>query len=136
MLDDIILNKTEIIKRCIRRIKEEYDNNPENLNNFTKQDSIILNLQRLCEASIDMATHVIRVKKLGIPQTSKECFVFLEKENIIDKKLSSRLQGMVGFRNIAVHDYQTLDMEILKKIIENNLEDSLELAREILKIKD
>ncbi len=136
MLDDIILNKTEIIKRCIRRIKEEYDNNPENLNNFTKQDSIILNLQRLCEASIDMATHVIRVKKLGIPQTSKECFIFLEKENIIDKKLSSRLQGMVGFRNIAVHDYQTLDMEILKKIIENNLEDSLELAREILKIKD
>lgn len=132
---DIILDKCEKIKKYIMRIKEEYNNNPENLNNFTKQDSIILNLQRMCEADIDIATHIVRIKKLGVPQTSKECFVYLERENIINKELSTKLQGMVGFRNIAVHDYQTLDMEILRKIIENNLEDSLELIREILKIK-
>lgn len=89
----------------------------------------------MCEADIDIATHIVRIKKLGVPQTSKECFVYLERENIINKELSTKLQGMVGFRNIAVHDYQTLDMEILRKIIENNLEDSLELIREILKIK-
>lgn len=41
---------------------------------------------------------------------------------------------MVGFRNIAVHDYQELDMEILKSIIENNLEDSFDLVRKILKM--
>lgn len=28
MKDDIVINKIEIIKRCIRRIKEEYENNP------------------------------------------------------------------------------------------------------------
>lgn len=38
---DIILDKCEKIKKYIMRIKEEYNNNPENLNNFTKQDSII-----------------------------------------------------------------------------------------------
>lgn len=132
---DIIQDKHEKIKKYVKRIKEEYEDNPENLNNFTKQDSIILNLQRMCEADIDIATHIVRIKKLGVPQTSKECFVYLERENIINKELSTKLQGMVGFRNIAVHDYQTLDMEILRKIIENNLEDSLELIREILKIK-
>lgn len=136
MIDDIIMNKSEIVKRCIKRIKEEYENNPDNLQNYTKQDSIILNLQRMCEACIDAAIHVVRIKKLGVPQTSKECFQILEKENIIDKNLSSKLQGMVGFRNIAVHDYQTLDIEILQKIIENNLEDGLELIREILKLEE
>ena len=65
MIDDIIMNKSAIIKRCIKRIKEEYENNPENLQNYTKQDSIILNLQRMCEACIDAAIHVVRIKKLG-----------------------------------------------------------------------
>ena len=58
----------------------------------------------------------------------------LEKEGIIEKELSKKLQGMVGFRNIAVHNYQELDIEILKGIIENNLEDSFDLVRKILKL--
>lgn len=63
--NDIILNKVSTIERCIKRIKEEYDNNPLNLENYTKQDSIILNIQRACEASIDVAMHVVAERKLG-----------------------------------------------------------------------
>jgi len=58
-MNDVILNKISIIERCINRINEEYDNNPENLRNYTKQDSIILNIQRACEASIDLAIYMI-----------------------------------------------------------------------------
>ncbi|MHD0318001.1 type VII toxin-antitoxin system HepT family RNase toxin [Fusobacterium sp. THCT1E2] len=133
MKDDIIINKIETIKKCIKRVKEEYENNPSNLENCTKQDSMILNIQRLCEAGIDLATHVIRINKYGIFQSSKETFQILEKNNIISKELSKKLQGMVGFRNIAVHDYQAINLNILQKIIETHLEDTLELAREILK---
>ncbi|MCS5422938.1 MULTISPECIES: type VII toxin-antitoxin system HepT family RNase toxin [Psychrilyobacter] len=132
MRDDIILNKSETIKRCIARINEEYDGNPENLNDYRRQDSIILNVQRLCEASIDIATHYIRKNKLGIPQTSKENFEILEKNNVITEELSSRLQGMVGFRNIAVHDYQALNLKIVEKVVEEYIYDSLKLARMIL----
>lgn len=57
----------------------------------------------------------------------------IKKNNIISKELTKNLQGMVGFRNIAVHDYQAISLDILQKIIENHLEDALELAREILK---
>lgn len=42
------------------------------------------------------------------------------------------MQGMVGFRNIAVHDYQSLNIEILQKIIEKHLGDSLIIAKKIL----
>lgn len=59
MSNDVIINKIAVIERCIRRIHEEYDSNPENLKNYTKQDSIILNIQRACEASIDMAMHIV-----------------------------------------------------------------------------
>jgi len=135
MRDDIILNKSETIKRCIARINEEYEGKPENLNDFRRQDSIILNVQRLCEASIDIATHYIRKNKLGIPQTSKENFEILEKNNVITKELSLRLQAMVGFRNIAVHDYQALNLKIVEKVVEEYIYDSLKLARMILERK-
>ena len=58
MENDVIYNKIETIERCITRIHEEYENNPENLKNYTKQDSIILNIQRVCEACIDLAMHI------------------------------------------------------------------------------
>lgn len=133
MIDDIIINKSETIKRCIKRINEEYEGNPVNLEEYRRQDSIILNIQRLCEACIDIATHIIRKKKLGVPQTSKDSFQILEDNNIISKDLSSRLQGMVGFRNIAVHDYQALNLAIVKRVIEDYIYDGLKLCKEIIK---
>ena len=39
---------------------------------------------------------------------------------------------MIGFRNIAVHDYQDIDEEILIDIIENHLEDLTDFARDML----
>ncbi|MDX8335888.1 MULTISPECIES: type VII toxin-antitoxin system HepT family RNase toxin [Cetobacterium] len=132
MRDDVIINKIETIKRCIKRIEEEYSNTPSNLENYTKQDSIILNLQRMCEATLDLGLHYIKMKRLEIPQTSKQIFEILEKNGLIDKKISINLQGMVGFRNIAVHDYQSLNIEILQKIIEKHLGDSLIIAKKIL----
>lgn len=133
MIDDILINKSETIKRCINRVKEVYDDNPTNLDDYTKQDSIILNIQRLCEACIDIATHIIRKKRLGVPQSSKDNFSILEKNNIITKELSSRLQGMVGFRNVAVHDYQSLNLSIIQKIVEEYIYDGVKLCNEIIK---
>jgi uncharacterized protein YutE (UPF0331/DUF86 family) len=132
-MDNIILNKAETIERCIKRIKEEYIGSEDQLStNFTRQDSIILNIQRACEAAIDMATHVIRIKSLGIPQTSRDVFILLENAKIIPTDLSKRLQTMVGFRNIAVHNYTKLNMDIVRSIIENELDAFLKLTHLVL----
>lgn len=135
MNNDIILNKISTIERCIKRIREEYDNNPLNLKNFTKQDSIILNIQRACEASIDIAMHIVSEKKLGIPQSSRDAFEYLSSHAIINENLSLQLKAMVGFRNIAVHDYQEINLEIVRVIVEKHLEDYLEFTKQILNVK-
>ena len=129
MKNDVILNKTAIIERCIRRIREEYAGNPENLFDLTKQDSIVLNIQRAAEASIDLTMHIIAEQGLGIPQNSREAFDFLAANGYIENELCSRLKSMVGFRNIAVHDYQALDMSILQNVVELRLEDLSEFTR-------
>lgn len=70
MKNDIILNNLSIIERCIKRIYEEYANNPNNLENNTKQESIILNLQRACEASISLAMHIVAEKNWDSHKTA------------------------------------------------------------------
>jgi len=128
MKNDVILNKISIIERCIRRFHEEYENN---LENYTKQDSIILNLQRACEACIDLAMHIVAEKKLGLPQTSRDAFSLLEEEGIITSSLSQKMKAMVGFRNIAVHNYQDLNLAILQKILDEHLVDFVESTKTI-----
>jgi len=128
--DNVILNKSATIERCINRILEEYQGFEEEfLVNFTKQDSVILNLERLCQAAIDLAAHLVRIGKLGIPQENREVFQLLEGNEIISKSLSKRLQSMVGFRNLAIHDYEELNLDIVQSIIKYNLDDFREFSK-------
>ena len=134
-MDDIIQNKCANIEYCLNRIKEEYFGFEQEFRiNLTKQESIILNLQRACESSIDLANYLVKKKKLGIPQTSRDSFVLLKKAGIIDSHLSQRLQTMVGFRNIAIHDYIELDLDITINIIEKHLTDFAQFTATLLKL--
>lgn len=130
----VVLNKFETIEKCINRINEEYDGNSKNLEDYRKMDMIVLNLQRACEAVLDLAMYVVSSRKLGLPQNKKEAFKILEANKIIDANMSKNMQGMVGFRNIAVHDYKEIDEEILKDVIEKHLNDLIEFARIILNL--
>ena len=133
--NDVILNKIATIEKCIKRVKEVYEGNPKNLKDFTKQDSIILNIQRACEASIDLAMHVVSEKKLGLPKTSRDSFKLLLEAKLIEPTLATSLMNMVGFRNIAVHDYQSIELDILQAIIEKHLDDFTRYTHTILSLK-
>ncbi len=122
-MDDILLAKAAIIERCLHRVDAEYQDDPERLVNYTFQDAIVLNLQRACQAAIDMAMHIIARDHLGVPASSAEAFDLLAHAGRIDKGLAGRLRGMVGFRNIAVHEYQKLDLTILQAVIEQGDDD-------------
>lgn len=133
-IDEILVGKARVIERCVARVREEYFGyESEFESNFTKQDSIILNLQRASEAAIDAANHLIKVRQLGAPQTSREAFEMLVSAGLIDKALGEQLRKMVGFRNIAVHDYTSLNLQVVKKIIETRLSDFEKFATWLLK---
>lgn len=132
-MDDVVVNKASIIERCIKRIHEEYQGNFDNLKNYTKQDSIILNIQRACEACIDLAMHLVSIKRLGVPQNSRDAFSMLFENGFINEEMNTKLGAMVGFRNIAVHNYQEININIVKSIIENHLQDILDFKEIALK---
>jgi uncharacterized protein YutE (UPF0331/DUF86 family) len=120
---DVVLAKVAAIQRCLRRIKDVTGLDPARLEELDVQDIFVLNLQRAIQFAIDLGTHIIASEGLGIPETIQGNFILLERAKIITKTLSKRMQSMVGFRNIAIHDYQAIDVDILKAILIKNLKD-------------
>jgi uncharacterized protein YutE (UPF0331/DUF86 family) len=86
------------------------------------------------EACIDAAMHIVRKRQLGLPQESRDAFRLLEEAGVLTKELSNEMQKMVGFRNVAVHDYRELSLEILRSILDSRLGDFRDFVRAVLAI--
>ena len=134
MLDDILVNKAATVERCVTRAREEFECDPATFaTDFTRQDAATLNVQRACEAVLDMGQHLVRREKLGVPQSARDVFELLARGQWIDATLAESLKRMVAFRNIAVHDYQNLLIPILVSVITLHLGEFLEFTQAILK---
>lgn len=122
MVDDVVVNKAATIERCLDRVREEFgDDGRELETDQRRQDALVLNLLRACETAIDLAMHAVRVRGLGAPQSSRDAFVKLVDDGLLEPALGDDLQRMVGFRNIAVHRYQDLDLDVLRSIVRQQL---------------
>ena len=130
---DVIRNKIATIERCVARAREEYAKDPASFGtDHTRQDAAILNIQRACEAALDIGQYLVRRERLGIPQSARDVFTLLAGAGWIDLPLADVMKRMVGFRNIAVHDYQALQLPITVAIIQTHLDDFLAFARSVL----
>ena len=135
-MNDIILSKISNIKNYLKRIKETTNLDTESLNdNFDVQDIFVLNLQRAIQATFDITNNIIKEYNLELPVNYKSGFVILEKHNFIDNIIKEKMIKMSGFRNIAVHNYETINVEILKSILKNNLTDFEDFYTQIIENK-
>ena len=134
MNQDVILNKKLIIERSIKQAKSYYaeKSNIDFEDDYLIQDAIAINIQRACEAVIDIANHIVKNKKLGLPTSSRESFELLYQANIIDEENLNDLKSMIGFRNILIHNDQKLEIDILENIIKNHLDSLNDFAIKIL----
>lgn len=133
MVDDVLINKAATIERSVARAKQEYAYNPAGFAlDLTRQDAAILNIQRACEAALDMGQRIIRREKLGVPQSARDIFTLLAGSGWISSELAESLKRMVGFRDSAVHDDQALQLPITVKIITDHLDEFLEFSRVVL----
>lgn len=120
---DVVYEKVNRCQNCLQRIYTTLDGDLKRLDNYDTQDIITLNLQRAVQLIVDLASHVVRSQSFGMPQTLKENFQILNKNHIIDNALTIKMEHMVGFRNIAVHDYESINPEVLKSIVQHHLKD-------------
>jgi uncharacterized protein YutE (UPF0331/DUF86 family) len=128
--DDVCFNKAAIIERALGRALEEFAADP-GLESFTHIDALTLNIERACQASIDLAMHIVSTRHIGMPQTSSDAFRLLSQARLIEANTFRDMLAMAGFRNIVIHEYQALDMTILRDIVENRWRSLVSYCREL-----
>ncbi len=126
--DNVALNKAAIIERCLRRMRQEHDADPT-LADVTHLDALTFNIERACQATIDLAMHVVADEHLGMPQGSADAFALLQRAGKLDAALARRLAGMTGFRNLAVHEYQQIDPAVIHYIVREGWNDLVHFCR-------
>lgn len=77
--------------------------------------------------------YIVSQRKLGVPQDSRDAFSLLQTANILPADLAQRLQRMVGFRNVAVHEYTRLNLDVALSIITEQLNDFRTFSSTIVK---
>jgi len=120
--DDVMLNKAAVIERSLRCVLEIYRADPE-LADQLYMDALTLNVERACQAAIDLAMHVVASKHLGMPQSQADTFRLLADAGEIDRNLSARMMGMCGFRNVLIHQYQELEIDLLHRVASEHWKD-------------
>ena len=132
-MDQVILaQKLESLRRSIKRMEEK---TPSNVDRLTQdpdiQDILVLNLTRAVQLCVDIGSHVISESEESAPTTMGDVFSTLEKLEAISSTTCLSMKKAVGFRNVAVHNYDVINWEIVYAICKNFLVDFRLFAKEI-----
>lgn len=113
---------------------EEYTKGPDSFaGDVTRQDAAALNIIRACEAALSIGHYLIRRERLGVPQSARDVFDLLARGGWISAELAPSMKNMVGFQNIAVHEYQKLQLPIMVAIITRHLDDFVAFSSAVLR---
>ena len=135
-MTDVLIAKQQSLERCLARVRHAWER-PSALpfeRDYDRQDVIALNLQRACEQALDIANHVVAARKLGWPRTSAESFDLLERAGLVTAAMAGQMRAMVGLRNVVVHQYQDLDLDIVTSVVRGHLDDLSDFARTMVNL--
>jgi len=132
-MDQIVIeSKIDSILRCLHRINSRLPKTRTLfLQDLDAQDVVVLNLSRCVQLSVDLAMHICTTSNDKLPQTMGQSFDALLKMNVIKEAIATKMKKSVGFRNIAVHNYDEIDLNLTYKIADEHLDDFIEFIREI-----
>lgn len=132
----VIEQKLESLRRSLRRIEERCPKNANTLEeDVDAQDILALNLTRAVQVCVDIGAHLISGTELPPPDTMGQTFDILSKAGMISVDLAVRMKKAVGFRNLAVHNYDAINWAIVYSIAQSCSPDFGEFAKAVVKLQ-
>jgi len=136
MVDEaLILRKLAELDQYYGQLKEYENTTVDQYSDDWKIQRIIeRTLQMMIETCVDIAGHIIADKGFRIPKSYADTFKVLLEERILDRKLSAVMEKMAKFRNIVVHHYDKVDVEIVIAILKKDLADFIRYKAAIIQL--
>jgi len=98
---------------------------------YELRSAIERNLQLAIESALDIGEHILAASSLRKPETYSEVLEILGEADILPEEFAARFSEATKFRNILVHMYAEVDVEMLCAILHQNLLDFDEFAQYI-----
>ncbi|MCP5352924.1 MAG: DUF86 domain-containing protein [Chromatiales bacterium] len=137
MVTVVVEQKLESLRRCLARVQDKCPDSLEQLeSDADTQDILVLNLTRAVQLCVDIATHLIGRLDGPAPQTMGESFDELARVGVLDAEIAGSLKKAVGFRNVAVHNYDAIDWAIVMSICRDKVPDFRRFAEQIVRVED
>jgi len=92
--------------------------------------------QMAIESVIDICSMIISHEDLDRPDEYRKTITLLADAGILDEKFAENFSQIAGFRNILVHQYADVDLDILYQFLQNRLKDFDKFARQIASYLD
>ena len=128
----VVEQKLESLRRCLARIQDKLPIDAAELqSNFDLQDIIALNLSRAVQLTVDIGVHIISTMNMPAPETMGQTFDVLAQQRVLNAHVADRLRKSVGFRNIAVHNYEAINWQIVYTIVCDHLDDFNQFAKAV-----
>lgn len=133
MDQQLVALKLESLRRCLKRVHDKCPADAELLqHDMDLQDIIVLNLTRAVQLCVDIAGHLVAFSDEAVPATMGETFAALQRIGVIDSVVADNLRKAVGFRNVAVHNYDEVDWDIVYVIATQHQQDFEQFARQVI----
>ena len=117
---ELVLKKLAVVETCVIELQRLA--RPDRLADDIKERRFVeRTLQVALQAVLDVCSHIVSDERLGEPATNRDLVRTLAVHGWLSARLGDTLQKMVGFRNILVHDYDDVNVGILRSIVERHL---------------
>lgn len=119
--EDVVLAKASSIRKAVAAIRSLVAPDCNVVPEWIRLDVTVLNLQRAVEGLLDLSNHVISANGWELPRDGRHAFAVLAEHGLLDPRQLEVARSMVGFRNVAVHDYASLKPEVVQGIVRDHL---------------
>jgi len=120
----LIIAKLSKLREYIGFLKELQTVSMEDLvNDFKIRGAVERYLQVSIECMIDVGNEIISSLQLQRPERYKDIPYILAKAGIIPKDYAETMASMIGFRNLLVHDYASINLNLVYEFLRTKLSD-------------
>lgn len=125
---DLIRKKLARVESCVSDIRRLTPDPALIARDLVLQRFVEHTLQIAIQSALDVASHIVSGERLGEPASNHALFDLLSRSGWIAPETVPVLRAMVGFRNVLVHEYDDVDLAIVRDVVEHRLDDLLEFV--------
>lgn len=133
----IVSEKLESLRRCLVRVETRRPAALETLQaDLDLQDILSVNLTRAVQICVDLAAHLAAGLDVPAPETMAGTFEALDAAGVLAPDVAARMKAAVGFRNVAVHAYQSVNWAVVFAIAHDHLGDFRAFAQAVVHLTE